>query len=44
MNSRRLAQGPRAVAVQSYQNASNNGASGGRALRDLVAQARTDFA
>jgi V8-like Glu-specific endopeptidase len=36
--------GPRAVAVQSYQNASNNGASGGRSLRNLVAQARTDFA
>lgn len=36
--------GPRAVAVQSYQNSSNNGASGGRSLRDLVAQARTDFA
>ncbi len=35
--------GPRAVAVQSYQNASNNGASGGRSLRDLVALARTDF-
>jgi V8-like Glu-specific endopeptidase len=36
--------GPRAVAVQSYQNSSNNGASGGRSLRNLVALARTEFA
>ena len=36
--------GPRAVAVQSWQNASNNGASGSMDLRDLVATARTDFA
>lgn len=36
--------GPRAVAVQSWEDGSNNGASGGRPLRDLVIQARTDFA
>ena len=36
--------GPRAVAVQSWQLASNNGASGSMDMRDLVAQARTDFA
>lgn len=36
--------GPRAVAVQSWQNASTNGASGGMDLRDLVALARTEFA
>lgn len=35
--------GPRAVAVQSWQNVSNNGASGSMDLRDLVAGARTDF-
>ena len=36
--------GPRAIAVQSWQNASNNGASGSMDMRDLVALARTDFA
>jgi V8-like Glu-specific endopeptidase len=36
--------GPRAVAVQSWQNSSNNGASGSMDMRDLVALARTDFA
>lgn len=36
--------GPRAVAVQSWQNGTDNGASGGQDLRDLVAQARTEFA
>jgi V8-like Glu-specific endopeptidase len=36
--------GPRAVAVQSWQNASNNGASGSMDMRDLVVLARTDFA
>jgi V8-like Glu-specific endopeptidase len=36
--------GPRAIAVQSWQNASNNGASGSMDMRDLVVQARTDFA
>jgi V8-like Glu-specific endopeptidase len=36
--------GPRAVAVQSWQNASNNGASGSMDMRDLVALARTEFA
>jgi V8-like Glu-specific endopeptidase len=36
--------GPRAVAVQSWQNTSNNGASGSMDMRDLVARARTDFA
>ncbi len=35
--------GPRAVAVQSWQNSSNNGASGSMDMRDLVALARTDF-
>jgi V8-like Glu-specific endopeptidase len=36
--------GPRAIAVQSWQTNSNNGASGSMDMRDLVAQARTDFA
>ncbi len=36
--------GPRAVAVQSWQTSSNNGASGSMDMRDLVALARTDFA
>jgi len=36
--------GPRAIAVQSWQNASNNGASGSMDMRDLVARARTEFA
>ncbi len=36
--------GPRAVAVQSWQTSANNGASGSMDMRDLVAQARTDFA
>ncbi len=36
--------GPRAVAVQSWQNSSNNGASGSMDMRDLVALARTEFA
>jgi V8-like Glu-specific endopeptidase len=36
--------GPRAVAVQSWQNTDRNGASGGMDLRDLVALARTEFA
>ena len=36
--------GPRAIAVQSWQNVSDNGASGSMDLRDLVAQARQDFA
>jgi V8-like Glu-specific endopeptidase len=36
--------GPRAVAVQSWQNSSNNGASGSMDMRDLVARARTEFA
>lgn len=36
--------GPRVVAVQSWQNSSNNGASGSMDLRDLVARARTEFA
>lgn len=35
--------GPRAIAVQSWQNTSNNGASGSMDMRDLVARARTDF-
>lgn len=35
--------GPRAVAVQSWQNSSDNGASGSMDLRDLVATARADF-
>jgi len=34
--------GPRAVAVQSWENASTNGASGGGDLRDLVARARSE--
>ena len=36
--------GPRAIAVQSWQNSSNNGASGSMDMRDLVVQARTEFA
>ena len=36
--------GPRVVAVQSWQNGTDNGASGSMDLRDLVALARTDFA
>jgi V8-like Glu-specific endopeptidase len=36
--------GPRAVATQSWQNASTNGASGGADLDELVIRARTDFA
>lgn len=36
--------GPRAVAVQSWQNSTDNGASGSMDLRDLVVRARTDFA
>lgn len=36
--------GPRAVAVQSWEASSNNGASGSMDMRDLVALARTDFA
>ncbi|MEL7155756.1 MAG: hypothetical protein AAFN30_04070 [Actinomycetota bacterium] len=36
--------GPRAVAVQSWQTAGTNGASGSMDMRDLVALARTDFA
>lgn len=36
--------GPRAVAVQSWQTNSNNGASGSMDMRDLVALARTEFA
>ncbi len=36
--------GPRAIAVQSWQTTSNNGASGSMDMRDLVAIARTDFA
>lgn len=36
--------GPRAVAVQSWQNSSNNGASGSMDMRDLVARARNEFA
>lgn len=35
--------GPRAVAVQSWQNSSTNGASGGGDLVDLVIRARSDF-
>jgi hypothetical protein len=35
--------GPRAVAVQSWQNATDNGASGGGDLDELVIRARTDF-
>ncbi len=36
--------GPRAIAVQSWQNTSNNGASGSMDMRDLDARARTEFA
>ena len=36
--------GPRAIAVQSWQNISDNGASGSMDMRDLVALARTEFA
>lgn len=36
--------GPRAIAVQSWQTDSNNGASGSMDMRDLVAKARTEFA
>jgi V8-like Glu-specific endopeptidase len=36
--------GPRAVAVQSWQNGDTNGASGGGDLEELVIRARTDFA
>lgn len=36
--------GPRVIAVQSWQNNSNNGASGSMDMRDLVALARTEFA
>ena len=36
--------GPRAIAVQSWQTSSNNGASGSMDMRDLVALARTEFA
>lgn len=36
--------GPRAIAVQSWQLTSNNGASGSMDMRDLVARARTEFA
>ncbi len=36
--------GPRAIAVQSWQNNSDNGASGSMDMRDLVALARTEFA
>ena len=36
--------GPRAIAVQSWQNSSNNGASGSMDMRDLVARVRGEFA
>jgi V8-like Glu-specific endopeptidase len=36
--------GPRVVAVQSWQDGTDNGASGSMDLRDLVALARTEFA
>ncbi|MFM9949073.1 MAG: trypsin-like serine peptidase [Saprospiraceae bacterium] len=36
--------GPRAIAVQSWQNKSNNGASGSMDMRDLVVLARSEFA
>lgn len=36
--------GPRAIAVQSWQTSSNNGASGSMDMRDLVAKARSEFA
>jgi len=35
--------GPRAIAVQSWQTSSNNGASGSMDMRDLVVLARTEF-
>lgn len=35
--------GPRTIAVQSWQNSTNNGASGSMDMRDLVARARTEF-
>lgn len=35
--------GPRAIAVQSWQKSSNNGASVSAAMRDLVARARVEF-
>jgi len=35
--------GPRAIAVQSWQTSSNNGASGSMDMRDLVARARTEY-
>lgn len=35
--------GPRAVATQSWQNSSTNGASGGGDLDELVVRARSDF-
>lgn len=34
---------PRAVAVQSWQDSTTNGASGSKSMRDLVVQARSDF-
>ena len=36
--------GPRVVAVQSWENGTDNGASGSMDLRDLVALGRTEFA
>lgn len=36
--------GPRAIAVQSWQNSTDNGASGSMDMRDLVVRARSDFA
>jgi V8-like Glu-specific endopeptidase len=36
--------GPRVVAVQSWENGVDNGASGSMDLRDLVVRARTEFA
>ena len=36
--------GPRAIAVQIWQNSTDNGASGSMDMRDLVALARTEFA
>ncbi len=36
-------EGPRAIAVQSWQTSTNNGASGSMDMRDLVALARTEF-
>jgi len=35
--------GPRAIAVQSWQTSTNNGASGSMDMRDLVVQARSEF-